>query len=228
MNTSKSFAKISHTLKQIADNTTSYKDADEVLGYYKDRFESFENVINNPELGADDDIKFNKYGKINEWLVKRQKRIEYLKSKNSFDFSSLLRVLKTLDRALGKMVCELIVASIKGNDQNENLTREVERLIACRGTVAVAQAQAKGKKAALNATRKAVKSAVLYGYFSAQEASVYVKTDAAPGISLEDMQEILGIMARAFSYETAVSIEYVYDETMSGAKVVIIAASQDE
>ncbi len=37
MNTSKSFAKISHTLKQIADNTTSYKDADEVLGYYKDR-----------------------------------------------------------------------------------------------------------------------------------------------------------------------------------------------
>ena len=140
----------------------------------------------------------------------------------------MLRVLKTLDRALGKMVCELIVASIKGNDQNENLTREVERLIACRGTVAVAQAQAKGKKAALNATRKAVKSAVLYGYFSAQEASVYVKTDAVPGISLEDMQEILGIMARAFSYETAVSIEYVYDETMSGAKVVIIAASQDE
>ena len=74
MNMSKSFEKISDTLKQIADNTTSYKDADEVLGYYKDRFESFENIINNPELGADDDIKFNKYGKINEWLAKRQKK----------------------------------------------------------------------------------------------------------------------------------------------------------
>ena len=47
MNTSKSFAKIIDTLKQIADNTTSYKDADEVLGYYKDRFESFENVMCN-------------------------------------------------------------------------------------------------------------------------------------------------------------------------------------
>jgi hypothetical protein len=57
---------------------------------------------------------------------------------------------------------------------------------------------------------------------------VYVKTDAAPGISLEDMQEILGVTTRAFSYEIAVSIEYVYDETMSGAKIVIIAASQDE
>ena len=228
MNTSKSFAKIIDTLKQIADNTTSCKDTDEVLGYYKDRFESFENVINNPELGADDDIKFNKYGKINEWLAKRQKRIEGLKSKKSFDFSSLRRVLKTLDRALGKMVCELIVASFKANNQSENLTREFQQLIARRGTVAVAQAQAKGKKAALNATRKAVKSAALCGYFNAKEASVYVKTDAAPGISLEDMQEILGIMARAFSYETAVSIEYVYDETMSGAKVIIIATSQDE
>ena len=146
MNTSKSFAKISDTLKQIADNTTSYKDADEVLGYYKDRFESFENVINNPELGADDDIKFNKYGKINEWLAKRQKRIEYLKSKNSFDFSSLLRVLKTLDLALSKMVCELIAVSLKGNGQSKNLACEVEQLIACQGTVAVVQAQAKGKK----------------------------------------------------------------------------------
>lgn len=102
MNTSRSFAKISDTLKQIVDNTTSCKDTDEVLWYYKDRFESFENIINNPELGADDDIKFNESYKINEWLVKRQKRIEELKSKNSFDFSSLLRVLKTLDRALGK------------------------------------------------------------------------------------------------------------------------------
>ena len=74
MNTSKTFAKISDTLKQIADNTASCNDADEVLRYYKDRFESFENVINNPELGADDDIKFNKYGKINEWLAKRQKK----------------------------------------------------------------------------------------------------------------------------------------------------------
>ena len=79
MNTSKSFAKISDTLKQIADNTTLCKDADEVR-YYKERFASFENIINNPELGADDDIKFNKYGKINEWLVKRQKRIEYPKT----------------------------------------------------------------------------------------------------------------------------------------------------
>ena len=146
---SKSFEKISDTLKQIADNTTSYKDADEVLGYYKDRFESFENIINNPELGADDDIKFNKYGKINEWLAKRQKRIEGLKSKKSFDFSSLRRVLKTLDRALGKMVCELIVASFKANNQSKNLTREIQQFIACRGTIAVAQAQAKGKKAAL-------------------------------------------------------------------------------
>ena len=146
MNTSKSFAKISDTLKQIADNTTSCKDTDEVLGYYKDRFESFENIINNPELGADDDIKFNKYGKINEWLVKRQKRIEYLKSKNSFDFSSLLRVLKTLDRALSKIVCELVAASLKGNNQSENLTRETRQLIARRGTITVAQAQAKGKK----------------------------------------------------------------------------------
>ena len=146
MNTSKSFVKISDTLKQIADNTTSCKDTDEVLGYYKDRFESFENIVNNPELGADDDIKFNKYGKINEWLIKRQKRIEGLKSKNSFDFSSLLRVLKTLDRALGKMVCELIVASLKANDQSKNLACEVEQLITRRGTVAVAQAQAKGKK----------------------------------------------------------------------------------
>ena len=146
MNTSKSFAKISDTLKQIADNTTSYKDADEVLGYYKERFASFENIINNPELGADDDIKFNKYGKINEWLVKRQKRIEYLKSKNSFDFSSLLRVLKTLDRALGKMVCELIAVSLKANNQSENLTRETWQLIARRVTITVAQAQAKGKK----------------------------------------------------------------------------------
>ena len=228
MNANRPFAKISDTLKQIADNTTSCKDTDEVLGYYKDRFESFENIVNNPELGADDDIKFNKYGKINEWLIKRQKRIEGLKSKNSFDFSSLLRVLKTLDRALGKMVCELIVASIKGNDQNENLTREVERLIACRGTVAVAQAQAKGKKAALNAARKAVKSAALYGYFNAEDVSVYIKTDAAPGISLEDMQEILDVVARAFGYETTVSIEYVYDEAISGAKVVIISTSQDE
>ncbi|WP_298791436.1 hypothetical protein [uncultured Campylobacter sp.] len=228
MDANRSFTKISNILKQIADNTTSYKDADEVLGYYKDRFESFENIINNPELGANDDIKFNKYGKINEWLVKRQKRIEYLKSKNSFDFSSLLRVFKTLDRALSKIVCELIAVSFKANNQSENLTREFQQLIARRGTVAVAQAQAKGKKAALNATRKAVKSAALYGYFNAKEASVYVKTDAAPGISLEDMQEILGIMARAFSYETAVSIEYVYDETMSGAKVIIIATSQDE
>ncbi|WP_454990699.1 hypothetical protein [Campylobacter rectus] len=74
MNTSKSSAKISDTLKQIADNTTSYKDADEVLGYYKDRFESFENIINNPELGADDDLKFNEYSKINEWFAKRQKK----------------------------------------------------------------------------------------------------------------------------------------------------------
>lgn len=228
MDVNRSFTKISDNLKQIADNTTSCKDTDEVLGYYKDRFESFENVINNPELGADDDIKFNEYGKINKWLVKRQKRIEYLKSKNSFDFSSLLRFLKTLDRALGKMVCELIAVSLKGNDQNENLTREVEQLIACRGTVAIAQAQAKGKKAALNAARKAVKSAALYGYFNAEEASVYIKTDAAPGISLEDMQEILGITARAFSHETVVSIEYIHDETMSGAKIVIIAASQDE
>lgn len=228
MNTSKSFVKISDTLKQIADNTTSCKDTDEVLGYYKDRFESFENIVNNPELGADDDIKFNKYGKINEWLIKRQKRIEGLKSKNSFDFSSLLRVLKTLDRALGKMVCELIVASLKANDQSKNLACEVEQLITRRGTVAVAQAQAKGKKAALNAARKAVKSAALYGYFNAEDVSVYIKTDAAPGISLEDMQEILGIMARAFSHETVVSIEYIHDETMSGAKIVIIAASQDE
>lgn len=218
MNTSRSFAKISDTLKQIADNTASCNDADEVLRYYKDRFESFENVINNPELGADDDIKFNKYGKINKWLAKRQKRTEYLKSKNSFDFSSLRRVLKTLDRTLGKMVCELIVASFKANNQSENLTREFQQLIARRGTVAVARAQAKGKKAALNATRKAVKSAALYGYFNAKETSVYVKTDAVPGISLEDMQEILGIMARAFSHET-------HDETMSGAKIVIIAAS---
>lgn len=225
---SKSFEKISDTLKQIADNTTSYKDADEVLGYYKDRFESFENIINNPELGADDDIKFNKYGKINEWLAKRQKRIEGLKSKKSFDFSSLRRVLKTLDRALGKMVCELIVASFKANNQSKNLTREIQQFIACRGTIAVAQAQAKGKKAALNAAKKAVKSTALYGFFNAKEASVYVKTDAVPGISLEDMQEILGIMTRAFSHETAVSIEYVHDETMSGAKVIIIAASQDE
>ena len=146
MNTSKSFAKISDTLKQIADNTTSCKDADEVLRYYKERFASFENVISNLELGEDDDIKFNKYGKINEWLAKRQKRIKYLKSKNSFDFSSLLRVLKTLDRALSKIVCELIAVSLKGNDQNENLTRETRQLIARRGTVAVAQAQAKGKK----------------------------------------------------------------------------------
>ena len=225
---SKSFEKISDTLKQIADNTTSYKDADEVLGYYKDRFESFENIINNPELGADDDIKFNKYGKINEWLAKRQKRIEGLKSKKSFDFSSLRRVLKTLDRALGKIVCELVAASLKGNNQSENLTRETQQLIACRGTIAVAQAQAKGKKAALNAAKKAVKSTALYGYFNAQEASVYVKTDAAPGISLEDMQEILGVTTRAFGYETAVSIEYVYDDAMGGAKVVIIATSQDE
>ena len=228
MNTSKSFVKISDTLKQIADNTTSCKDTDEVLGYYKDRFESFENIVNNPELGADDDIKFNKYGKINEWLIKRQKRIEGLKSKNSFDFSSLLRVLKTLDRALGKMVCELIAVSLKANNQSENLACEVEQLITRQGTVAVAQAQAKGKKAALNAARKAVKSAVLYGYFNAEEASVYIKTDAAPGISLEDMQEILGITARAFSHETVVSIAYIHDETMSGAKIVIIAASQDE
>ena len=146
MNTSKSFAKISDTLKQIADNTTSLcKDADEVR-YYKERFASFENIINNPELGADDDIKFNKYGKINEWLVKRQKRIEYLKSKNSFDFSSLLRVLKTLDRALSKIVCELVAASLKGNNQSENLTRETRQLIARRVTITVAQAQAKGKK----------------------------------------------------------------------------------
>ena len=188
MNTSRSFAKISDTLKQIADNTTSCKDTDEVLGYYKDRFESFENIINNPELGADDDIKFNEYGKINEWLVKRQKRIEYLKSKNSFDFSSLLRVLKTLDRALGKMVCELIAVSLKANNQSKNLTREIQQFIACRGTIAVAQAQAKGKKAALNAAKKAVKSTALYGYFNAKEASVYVKTDAAPGISLENLR----------------------------------------
>ena len=145
MNTSKPFAKISDTLKQIADNTTLCKDADEVR-YYKERFASFENIINNPELGADDDIKFNKYGKINEWLVKRQKRIEYLKSKNSFDFSSLLRVLKTLDRALGKMVCELIAVSLKANNQSENLTRETRQLIARRVTITVAQAQAKGKK----------------------------------------------------------------------------------
>ena len=146
MNTSKSFAKISDTLKQIADNTTSCKDADEVLRYYKERFASFENVINNPKLGADDDLKFNEYSKINEWFAKRQKRIEGLKSKNSFDFSSLRRVLKTLDRALGKIVCELIAVSLKGNNQSENLTRETQQLIARRGTIAVAQAQAKGKK----------------------------------------------------------------------------------
>ena len=138
----------------------------------------------------------------------------------------MLRVLKTLDRALSKMVCELIAASLKTNDQSENLAYETQQLIARRGTVAVAQAQAKGKKAALNAARKAVKSAALYGFSSAQEASVYVKTDAAPGISLEDMQEILGVVGGAFSHETAVSIEYVHDETMSGAKVVIIVTSQ--
>ena len=103
-------------------------------------------MINNPEPGADDDIKFNKYGKINEWLAKRQKRIEGLKSKKSFDFSSLRRVLKTLDRALGKIVCELVAASLKGNNQSENLTRETRQLIARRGTITVAQAQAKGKK----------------------------------------------------------------------------------
>ena len=74
MNTSKSFVKISDTLKQIADNTTSCKDADEVLRYYKERFASFENVINNPKLGADDDLKFNEYSKINEWFAKRQKK----------------------------------------------------------------------------------------------------------------------------------------------------------
>ncbi|WP_462111441.1 hypothetical protein [Campylobacter concisus] len=124
------------------------------------------------------------------------------------------------------MVCELIAASLKTNDQSENLAYETQQLIARRGTVAVAQAQAKGKKAALNAARKAVKSAALYGFSSAQEASVYVKTDAAPGISLEDMQEILGVVVGAFSHETAVSIEYVHDETMSGAKVVIIVTSQ--
>ena len=142
MNANRPFAKISDTLKQIADNTTSCKDADEVLRYYKERFASFENVISNLELGEDDDIKFNKYGKINEWLVKRQKRIEYLKSKNSFDFSSLRRVLKTLDRALSKIVCELIVASIKGNNQSENLTRETQQLIARRGTITVAISRA--------------------------------------------------------------------------------------
>ncbi|KEA45920.1 hypothetical protein CR66_03845 [Campylobacter mucosalis] len=146
MNTSKSFAKISDILKQIADNTTSYKDADEVLGYYKDRFESFENIINNPELGADDDLKFNEYYKINEWLAKRQKRIEGLKSKNSFELSPLRRILKILDRALSKIVCELIAVSLKGNDQSKNLACEVEQLITRWGTVAVAQAQAKGKK----------------------------------------------------------------------------------
>ena len=227
MNANRPFAKISDTLKQIADNTTSCKDADEVLRYYKERFASFENVINNPKLGADDDLKFNEYSKINEWFAKRQKRIEWLKSKNSFDFSSLRRVLKTLDRALGKIVCELIAVSLKGNNQSENLTRETQQLIARRGTIAVAQAQAKGKKAALNATRKAVKSAALYGYFNAEEVSVYIKTDAAPGISLEDMQEILDVVARAFGYETTVSIEYVYDEAMGGAKVVIIATSQN-
>lgn len=227
MNTSRSFAKISDILKQIADNTTLCKDTDEVR-YYKERFASFENVINNLELGEDDDIKFNEYYKISEWFAKRQKRIEELKSKNSFDFSSLRRVLKTLDRALGKIVCELIAVSLKGNNQSENLTRETQQLIARRGTIAVAQAQAKGKKAALNAARKTVKSTALYGYFNAQEASVYIKTGAAPGISLEDMQEILGVTTRAFGYETAVSIEYVYDETMGGAKVIIIATSQDE
>ena len=79
MNTSGSFAKISDTLKQIADNTASCKDTDQVLRYYKDRFESFENVINNPELGADDDIKFNKYGKINEWLAKKNRRAKIQK-----------------------------------------------------------------------------------------------------------------------------------------------------
>lgn len=146
MNANRPFAKISDTLKQIADNTTSCKDADEVLRYYKERFASFENVINNPKLGADDDLKFNEYSKINEWFAKRQKRIEGLKSKNSFDFSSLRRVLKTLDRALGKIVCELIAVSLKGNNQSENLTRETQQLIARRGTIAVAQAQAKGKK----------------------------------------------------------------------------------
>lgn len=185
-------------------------------------------MINNLELGEDDDLKFNEYHKINKWLAKRQKRIEYLKPKNSFDFSSLLRVLKTLDRALSKIVCELIAVSLKGNDQSKNLTRDTQQLIARRGAVAVAQAQAKGKKAALNAIKKAVKSAALYGYFNAEDVSVYIKTDAAPGISLEDMQEILGVTTRAFGYETAVSIEYVYDEAIGGAKVVIIAKSQDE
>lgn len=126
------------------------------------------------------------------------------------------------------MVCELIVASFKANNQSKNLTREIRQFIACRGTIAVAQAQAKGKKAALNAAKKAVKSTALYGYFNAKEASVYVKTDAVSGISLEDMQEILGVTTRAFGYETAVSIEYVYDEAIGGAKVVIIAKSQDE
>lgn len=96
-------------------------------------------------------------------------------------------VLKTLDRALGKIVCELVAASLKGNNQSENLTREIQQFIARRGTIAVAQAQAKGKKTALNAAKKAIKLTALYGYFNAQEASVYVKTDAAPGISLEDM-----------------------------------------
>lgn len=124
-----------------------------MLGYYKDRFESFENIINNPELGADDDLKFNEYYKINEWLAKRQKRIEGLKSKNSFELSPLRRILKILDRALSKIVCELIAVSLKGNDQSKNLACEVEQLITHRGTVAVVQAQAKGKKAALNATR---------------------------------------------------------------------------
>mgnify|MGYP001690284427 CR=1 FL=1 len=120
-------------------------------------------------------------------MAKRQKRIEGLKSKKSFDFSSLRCVLKTLDRALGKIVCELVAASLKGNNQSENLTREIQQFIARRGTIAVAQAQAKGKKTALNAAKKAIKLTALYGYFNAQEASVYVKTDAASGISLEDM-----------------------------------------
>lgn len=157
MNTSRSFAKISDTLKQIADNTASCKDTDEVLRYYKDRFESFENVINNPELGTDDDIKFNKYGKINKWLAKRQKRIEGLKSKKSFDFSSLRCVLKTLDRALGKIVCELVAASLKENNQSENLTREIQQFIARRGTIAVAQGQAKGKKSCAKCCQKSRK-----------------------------------------------------------------------
>lgn len=124
------------------------------------------------------------------------------------------------------MVCELIAVSLKANNQSENLACDVEQLITRQGTVAVAQAQAKGKKAALNAARKAVKSAALYGYYNAEDASVYIKTDAVPGISLEDMQEILGVTTRAFGHETAVSIEYVYDEAIGGAKVVIIATSQ--